>query len=111
MLLKSKKPVENYDETKFFDKEMTKSYMKSQVSFIKRTEKNFYEFRLIEIVNEREVKEHMSFIHPFYEDRKRQGIYISNDCRMMFEVLSDGRYFLYQREQAKVEGNNKVTWK
>jgi len=63
--------VENYDETKFFDKEMTKSYMKSQVSFIKRTEKNFYEFKLIEIVNEREVKEHMTFVHPFYEDKKR----------------------------------------
>ena len=103
--------MENYDETKFFDKEMTKSYMKSQVSFLKRTEKNFYEFKLIEIVNEREVKEHMTFVHPFYEDKKRQFLYISNDCKMMFEILNNGRYFLYQKEAGKVDGTNKITWK
>jgi hypothetical protein len=95
ILLKSKTPIKSYDENTFFDPDMVKSHLKSQISFIKRTEKNFYEFRLIEIINEREVKEHLSFIHPFYEDRKRQAIYISNTTEFMFEVLPNGRYFMY----------------
>ncbi len=30
---------------------------------------------------------------------------------MMFEILNNGRYFLYQKETGKVDGTNKITWK
>jgi hypothetical protein len=88
---------------------MTKSNIKSQVSFIKKSEKSFYEFRLIEIINEREVKEHLSFIHPFYEDKTCQNIFFSQDTDYMFEHLSNQRFFLYKKVQGP-SGSNKVKW-
>lgn len=67
ILIKSKTPIHDYDENQFFDSSMTKSHLRSQISFVKKSEKAFYEYKVIEIINEREVKEHLSFIHPFYE--------------------------------------------
>ena len=89
ILLKSKTPIIDYDENQFFDANMTKAHIKSQVSFIKKSEKHFYEFRLIEILNEREVKEHLTFVHPFYEDRRCQNIFFSQDTEYMYEHLSN----------------------
>jgi hypothetical protein len=77
ILLKSKTPIADYDENQFFDPEMTKTHMKAQVSYVKKSQKNFYEYKLIEIINEREVKEHLSFIHPFFEDRSVQNMFFS----------------------------------
>lgn len=57
-------------------------------------------------MNEREVKEHLSFIHPFYGG-KLQNIFFSQDLGYMFEHLVNERYLLYKR----VDGaGNKVTW-
>lgn len=67
-MLKKKTAIEEFDENKFYDPESTKSHLDKQVSFIKKVGKHFYEFKLIEIINEREVKEHMTFIHAFYDN-------------------------------------------
>ena len=50
------------------------------------TPKKFYEFRLIEIMGAQEIKEHYSFIHPFYEG-SLQRIYFSDDGEYMYERL------------------------
>jgi hypothetical protein len=97
ILIKSKTSLYQYDENTFFDPEQTKSHMKSQVSYIKKNDKSFHEFKLIEIVNEREVKEHLSFIHPCYEYNKMQSMLFSNDLEYMFERLVNGRFFLYKK--------------
>ena len=79
ILIKSKEPIEAYDENTFFDPQMTKANIKSQVSYVKKAEKNFYHWKLIEIINEREVKEHLSFVHPYYEAGQVQNIFFSQD--------------------------------
>lgn len=86
-----------YDENNFFDPELTKGHIKSQISYVKKAEKNFYVWKLIEIINEREVKEHFTYIHPFYEDRQVQNIFFSQDTEYMFEHLINQRYFLYKK--------------
>lgn len=87
---------------------MTKSHIKSQISFIKKSEKAFYEYKVIEIINEREVKEHLSFVHPFYEG-KVQNIFFSQDNEYMFEHLFNQRYFLYKKVPGPA-GTNRVKW-
>jgi hypothetical protein len=108
ILIKSKTPIHDYDENLFFDPNMTKSHLRSQISFVKKSEKAFYEYKLIEIINEREVKEHISFIHPFYEGQC-QNIFFSHDHEYMFEHLFNQRYFLYKKVQGPA-GTNRVKW-
>ena len=107
ILIRSKEPINDYDENNFFNPELTKGFIKSQISYVKKAEKNFYEWKLIEIINEREVKEHFSYIHPFYEDRAVQNIFFSQDTEYMYEHLVNQRYFLYKKVQGQ---NNRVTW-
>eukprot|EP00347_Sterkiella_histriomuscorum_P017370 403349643 len=107
ILIRSKEPISDYDENNFFNPELTKGFIKSQISYVKKAEKNFYEWKLIEIINEREVKEHFSYIHPFYEDRAVQNIFFSQDTEYMYEHLVNQRYFLYKKVQGQ---NNRVTW-
>lgn len=78
ILLKSIEPVEGIDDSTFFDPNQTKAHMKSQVSYIKKTPKTFHEYKLIEIINEREVKEHLSFVFPFYNGTL-QHMFFSQD--------------------------------
>lgn len=66
ILLKSKTPLKDVDENKFFDPSQTKTHIENQLSFIKKIQKDFYEFKLIEIISSEEVREHCTFIHPFY---------------------------------------------
>lgn len=72
------------------------------MAFIKKIKKTFYEFKLIEIINEREVKEHFSFIHPYYESMKL--IYFSSDGRYMYERLINSRLFIYERSEKAENG-------
>jgi len=56
---------------------------------------------LIEIVNEAEVKEHLVFIHPYYQTEK-QRIYFDDKNEYMLEKLAHPRVFLYEREETKL---------
>jgi hypothetical protein len=40
--------------------------MKSQISYVNGIAKEFHEFKVIEIINEKEVKEHLAFVYPYY---------------------------------------------
>lgn len=64
----SKNPVpEKIDENQFYDPSMTKANMANQVSYIKRLDKEFHEFKLVEITGEKSVVEHFSFVFPYYK--------------------------------------------
>lgn len=49
---------------------MIQSNMKHQINYIKSLHKVFYEFKLVEIMSDSEVKEHLSFVFPHYETPK-----------------------------------------
>jgi hypothetical protein len=42
--------------------------LKNNTSYVSMEAKVFKEFKIIEIINETEVKEHFSFIHPHYSN-------------------------------------------
>ncbi len=110
ILIKSKKPVENVDESQFYDPAQTKVHMKSQVSYIKRLDKHFYEFKLIEIISDREVKEHFSFVFPFYAGTL-QHMFFSSDLEYMYERLENQREFLYKKVPLNEPSNpTRVKW-
>lgn len=66
VLLRSKEPVndDKIDWKQYFDASMVKANTKKQKSFIESLSKQFYEFKYVEIMDEKNVKEHFSFIYP-----------------------------------------------
>lgn len=59
-------------------------------------------------MNEAEVKEHLTFIHPFYQSDK-QRIYFDDKNEYMLEKLGHPRVFLYEREETK--RGRKTRWR
>ena len=55
--------------------------------------KTMREWKLIEIVSGRNVKEHFTFLHPCYEYQK---LYFNNRKDKMIEALDNWRAFLYK---------------
>jgi hypothetical protein len=70
--------------------------------------KEFYQFKLIEIINENKIEEHCTFIHPYYRGNI-QFIYFSQDGEYMYERLFNQRLFIYKKVPPN-DGTNKVTW-
>jgi hypothetical protein len=62
--------------------------------------KEFREFRLIEIISEAEIKEHMIFIHPLYLNNT-QKLYFDSTNYYMIEKLGHPRVFIYEKEELK----------
>jgi hypothetical protein len=90
---------------------MLKTSLSNNKPFIKIVPKKYHLFKLIEILDERNVKEHLSFYHPFYGSGHYQRLYISDDTNYMLERLVNQRVFLYRREcvpMTKNEGNTKL---
>ena len=72
-LLVSKEPL-NKDETmlaQYFGLEMLQEKFDSQITYVKshNDEKEFHEFRIIEIIDDKKVKEIYQFIHPKYKEK------------------------------------------
>lgn len=86
-LLKSIEPLENVTDDTYFEPEMLRTSLENNKTYIKVMQKKFHNFKLIEIMNEFEVKEHFTFIHPFYGIGKYQRIYISDNMEYMLERL------------------------
>lgn len=74
-MLRKKTPLANFDEKSYFEK-MRDHSIKDQVCYVDMQSKSFYEFKLVEIISGKEVKEHMHFIHPYYNGIM-QHIYFS----------------------------------
>ena len=109
ILIRSKTPIANYDENQFFAPEQYNPYIKRQTTFIKSIKKEFYEYKLIEVVNEHEVKEHFSFIHPFYDKMQMMHyLYINNTQDLMLERIAFSKLFLYRK--VELGEGNRVKW-
>jgi hypothetical protein len=70
---------------------------------VKAAAKKFYHFKVIEIVNEKEIKEHCSFIRPYYEG-SLQFIFFSDNLEFMVESFFNSRVYLLKRRDIKGNG-------
>ena len=82
--------------------------LKNQVPFAKRFDKAYHQFKLVEIVNEREVKEVASFTYPFWKEQM-QYLYFSEDAKFMYERLFFERAQIYER--VNVKDSAECSWK
>lgn len=61
-------------------------------------------FKLIEVINEYDVIEHISFVFPYYTYKGSiQELYFNTNHKLMLERLDDNRVFLYKQQY--LEGN------
>jgi CTP-dependent riboflavin kinase len=67
-LLRNKDPIVGYDEKTFFDPSMLSTSLENNMAYLSIVNKTFHEFKVVEIINEREVRDHFSFVHPIYVD-------------------------------------------
>lgn len=81
---------------------------KQQQTFLHQQKKELREFRLIEIMNEDEVKEHINFIHPIYPN-EHQRIFFNENSHYMLEKFTHPRVFIYER--IEIEGRGQVHWR
>ena len=94
LLVDKKNPVTDVDQVRFFDGRIN-SELGADTSYVSTLEKKFYRFRVIEIMDTQEVKEHFSFVHPYYGDDKYQRLFFSEDLDLMLE-RQDQNVFLYR---------------
>ena len=113
LLINLKNPV-NIDEVQFFGDRL-KSDFGVNSSFVSTVDKKFYNFRLIEILETQEVKEHFSFVHPFYE-KQFHRLFFNDDLQYMIE-RHEQNVFLYKRNNKprdrkdfNTSGSVEVTW-
>jgi hypothetical protein len=73
-----------------------KSDLGADFSYVSTLEKKFFRFRVIEILEDEVVKEHFSFVHPYYGDDKYQRLFFSEKLDRMLE-RQEQNVFLYSR--------------
>lgn len=95
LLINKKTSVENIDESSFFGDRLN-SELGVNASYLSSQTKKFYRFRMIEILESKEVEEHFSFVHPYYGDDRFQRLFFSDDLRFMLE-RQDQNVILYKR--------------
>ena len=78
-------PIEDYDEMKYWDERLVHTEITKMRPYMCQQKKQFHEFKLIEVGGEREMRTHMTFIHPVFE--MPQKIFISRDRKWMIERL------------------------
>lgn len=61
-----KEAEEGWDDKKFYNPEMLATSLKNNTPYISIERKEFRRFKMIEILDSGLVKEHFTFIHPFY---------------------------------------------
>jgi|LauGreDrversion4_2_1035121.scaffolds.fasta_scaffold41953_6 hypothetical protein len=74
------------------------------LSYNDSIEKEDADFKLLEIVNQREVKIIASFKHPYYKGRK-QFLHFSEKGDFMLEILDYNRFNVYQLKGHDTEAN------
>ena len=66
---------------------MLTTSLENNTPYMKIVVKKFHKFKMLEIINEREVKVHFEFIHPIYETDNYHRIYFSENLEYMLEKL------------------------
>ena len=74
-------------ESDFFEEDFLKPTFEGNKPFTSLVGKSYHNFKIIEIINEEEVRELMSFKHVFYGKGKYQRIYIADNRELMLERL------------------------
>jgi murein L,D-transpeptidase YafK len=70
ILIMCNKPVsQQIDDDEFFDANMIKSRLKNHKTWHQSLEKSYRRFKVIEIMDECTVHQHMSFIWPYFEGK------------------------------------------
>ena len=64
VLLMSKKPVEDCNADSYFEPYQLQTSLENQKTYLSSIEKKIHIFKQIEIVNEKEIVEHMTFQFP-----------------------------------------------
>lgn len=75
--MRTRVPIPDYKEEDFYDPALLSTSLENNTTYLKLTNKAFHEFKVLEILNETEVLEHFSFIHPIYDDGGYQRLYFS----------------------------------
>ena len=105
VLLIDKEKSLTIDESEYYGDRL-KTALENNTPFIKIEKKTFVRYRMIEIMNQTDVEEHFTFIHPWYQG-DYQRIYFSDDLRFMLERQKQ-RVFLYRRIETLIPGE--VKW-
>lgn len=63
-------PEKNLDKSLVFENDNCDSSVINQKTFSESLGKEFREFRLIEIISENEIVEHIKFVHSYYPGKK-----------------------------------------
>ena len=116
ILLKKRTPIKNFDDSHYQGHGGSEEHLPNQVTLNHSIKKEFFEFRVIEIITDKDIKEHFSFVHCLTtEPTTMQYIYFSEDLKYMYERLKFERHFLYERVEPKqgvLPGSkNEVSWK
>ena len=96
-----KKTPETMYDMETIDRMTENQQTKQQQTYLHQQKKELREFKLIEIINEDEVKEHIQFIHPVYPN-EHQRIFFSDNNQYMLEKFTHPRVFIY--EKIEVDG-------
>jgi len=98
-LLIQRDPLTNMTDDQYYEPEQLRTSLENNKPYVKIMQKKFHNFKLIEILNEFEVKEHFTFIHPFYGKGSYQRIFLSDNLEYMFERLVNQRCYLYHKQK------------
>lgn len=88
VLLIQKDPLANMTDEQYFDASSLKTSLKNCTPYTKSQGKKFFNFKLLEILNDKEVKEHYQFTHYSLGVGKQQKLYISDNSQFMLERLT-----------------------
>ena len=100
ILLVKKEAEQNFDENSYYKQDGFTAKIKNQVLYSQTQQKEFREFRLIEITSDAEVQEHLTFIHPLNLTEK-QRLYFDDSNFYMVEKLNHPKVFIYEKEEQK----------
>eukprot|EP00347_Sterkiella_histriomuscorum_P009906 403339425 len=106
ILIMKNKPEPDIDKAKSQSK--FPSYNDNQILYEQQQIKEFREFRVIEIISEFQVEEHMVFYHPVMSE-KNQRIFFDSNLFFMLEIIDNLRVVLYRKIEDKQIKKN-VTW-
>ena len=87
------------DDKGYYDADQLRTSLSNNTPYISIEKKTFHNFKLIEILNEFEVKEHFTFVFAFHGKGKYQRIYLSDNMEYLLERLNNQRVYLYQKKK------------
>ena len=89
----SNEPVTNYSSDQYKATQSSIPMIKNQISYFESTGVQVHRFRILEIINDSEVKEVCSFLYP---KNKETMFFVNEDASIMVEWLDKLKYYMYR---------------